>query len=503
MPTELLATGDLRVVVTPPGYTGQAATSALNPSEIVVVEGSHVRLETTREGGRLQLSEVGGEPMPFILANNSWSHEFSALQSRILLIQAVAAGESSGDRLLQVRVTPDQRPLVQIRVPAKDLVFGEPRGQVPIELDARDDFGLGSLALRYTRVAGSGETFTFTEGELPLRIERSSATDWRARAVLTLEALALEDGDTLVYRAVATDRKPGADPSASDVFLIEIGRLAGAASTGFAVPEERDRQAISQQMLIIKTERLDAARSSLSQKRWQEQSRLLAIEQRMVKAEFVFMTGGEVADEVAEAERAHEVVEGRFENAAQVELLSAIREMSRAEARLNAGDTSQALPFERAALRALQRAFDRRRYLLRTLPERTRIDLTRRLTGEQSGDTRAVACALEPLADDVVANARRVMFDLGRALAGREGLNAALAARVVALDPNSEALQTYATTIASSRDLEARLRAAREAQQHLSDLVTARLPARPQERIIDDPLGGRFADEVTRRRGRP
>ena len=265
MPTELLATGDLRVVVTPPGYTGQAATSALNPSEIVVVEGSHVRLETTREGRRLQLSEVGGEPMPFILANNSWSHEFSALQSRILLIQAVAAGESSGDRLLQVRVTPDQRPLVQIRVPAKDLVFGEPRGLVPIELDARDDFGLGSLALRYTRVAGSGETFTFTEGELPLRIERSSATDWQARAVLTLEAFALEDGDTLVYRAVATDRKPGADPSASDVFLIEIGRLAGAASTGFAVPEERDRQAISQQMVIIKTERLDAARSSLSQ----------------------------------------------------------------------------------------------------------------------------------------------------------------------------------------------------------------------------------------------
>ena len=42
--------------------------------------------------------------------------------------------------------------------------------------------------------------------------------------------------------------------------------------------------------------------------------------------------------------------------------------MSRAEARLNSADTTEALVNERAALRALQRAFDRRRYLLRTLP---------------------------------------------------------------------------------------------------------------------------------------
>ncbi len=103
----------------------------------------------------------------------------------------------------------------------------------------------------------------------------------------------------------------------------------------------------------------------------------------MVKAEFVFMTGGQVEDEVAEAEAGHELAEGRGENQSQVDLLAAIREMSRAEARLNAGDTAQALVFERAALRALQRAFDRRRYLLRTLPERARIDPGRRLTGDR------------------------------------------------------------------------------------------------------------------------
>ena len=146
------------------------------------------------------------------------------------------------------------------------------------------------------------------------------------------------------------------------------------ATAGFALPEERDRQAISQQMVIVKTERLHKDRATLAADAALEQARLLAIEQRMVKAEFVFMTGGEVEDEVAEAEAGHELAEGRGENQSQVDLLAAMREMSRAEARLNAGDTAQALVFERAALRALQRAFDRRRYLLRTLPERARID---------------------------------------------------------------------------------------------------------------------------------
>ena len=39
--------------------------------------------------------------------------------------------------------------------------------------------------------------------------------------------------------------RPRADPSSSDSYLIEIGRLTGVASQGFALPEERDRQAIS------------------------------------------------------------------------------------------------------------------------------------------------------------------------------------------------------------------------------------------------------------------
>ena len=105
----------------------------------------------------------------------------------------------------------------------------------------------------------------------------------------------------------------------------------------------------------------------------------------MVRAEVVFLGGGEVADEVEEAASSNELTEGRLQNTGRAEMLRAINAMSRAEAELNGGRASEALVFERAALAALERAFDRRRYFLRTLSERTRIDPARRLTGDLTG----------------------------------------------------------------------------------------------------------------------
>ncbi|HXG90296.1 MAG TPA: hypothetical protein VNJ02_18370 [Vicinamibacterales bacterium] len=491
--------GELRVVITPPAYTGGAERAFADPTHVTAVEGSRIRLEMARTGS-VQVAEAGQPPIVFEIVGDRSIYQFTAAQSRILLVQARASSpQRPADRLLQVEVEPDRRPLVRITAPAKDLIFGDGTGRVAVEIEARDDFALSSLNLRYTRVAGSGETFTFEEGVVPVVIARASDGEWRGRATLALEQFKMGDGDTLVYRAVAADRKPSADPATSESFLIEVGRLAGAASTGFAVPDQRDRQGISQQMVIIKTERLHAQREKLPAGAVEEQARLLAIEQRMVKAEFVFMTGGEVADEVAEAEHAHELAEGRQENAAQVELLSAIREMSRAEARLNASDTAQALVFERAALRALQRAFDRRRYLLRALPERARIDLTRRLTGDRTAAASTVHLPDQTLHDPAVAATRAVLSELARAIHVGSGLDAALASRILSIDPSSELLRKAVATLASAAPMPARIEAAKTAQTYLAGVIRARLPASPLGRISSDPLRGRMAQEGRQR----
>lgn len=492
-----LTPGDLRVIVTPPEYARGDVVEAMNPERVVALEGSRVRLETASGDGSVVLVDAEATQTPFARkADKAWL-EFVATRSRPLVIRRAMSGAQTVDRLLHVEVVPDNRPLVRIREPARDLVFSTPDAQVPVVIEARDDIGLAMLGLRYTRVAGLGENFTFEEGEWPLTIERTAAGQWNARAVFMLDSLQLQDGDTLVYRAVARDAKPDADPSSSETFLIEIGRLSGIASAGFALPDDRDGQGISQQMLIIKTERLEAEKSQLSPEAYAEQSRLLAIEQRMVKAEFVFMTGGEVEDEIEEAAHSHELAEGRLANAAQVELLTAIREMSRAEAQLNDADTAQALVFERAALRALQRAFDRRRYLLRTLPERTRIDLSRRLTGELEAARSSLVPPGDQAGDPTLAEARTLIRELS-GVNDRPADVSMLGSRLIALQPSSVALQAAALRLSTASDADTRVAAIREAQRVLLELMRRRVP-RGSQRLTRDSMEGLLADELTRR----
>jgi hypothetical protein len=249
---------------------------------------------------------------------------------------------------------------------------------------ATDDYGLQSLALRYTKVSGSGEEYEFTEGEIPLTIARANARDWSGTASRSLADLGLHEGDMLVYRAVAADARPGDGSASSDAFFIEISRTGVAAGDAFTLPEQETRYALSQQMLIVKTERLAARKSSMPANELTEASMNLAVEQRMIRAEFVFMLGGEIQDEEVEAERSVELQAGRLANRGQGDLRAATIAMSQAEKLLTAANPSAALPVERNAVTALQRAFARDRYILRASPARVDIDPKRRLSGDLS-----------------------------------------------------------------------------------------------------------------------
>jgi hypothetical protein len=220
----------------------------------------------------------------------------------------------------------------------------------------------------------------------------------------------------------------------------------------------------------------------------------------------VFMTGGEVEDEVAEAEQSHEVVEGRLENQAHLELLTAIREMSRAEAALNDADTNRALGFERAALKALQRAFDRRRYLLRTLSERARLDPARRLTGDRdraSGWERRVSRTDEP---DRLRMLRGLMLELADTPTADEAARLPeLAARLSGIDSSDLELQAAANELASATSGARRSEARVQAMRMVTSRALALMPNGAAVDLPGDSLAGYFADArrgTTRSKGR-
>lgn len=460
----------MRVTVTPPAYLGREGEQVENPQQVIVPAGGRVRLELQATSPLAWMEAPGTPPQLMSTADaERFVVEWTPEQTMAV---AVSIGETTDapveTRVLQVTVAPDRAPVVRIVEPGKDLAFAAAPASVDVTVEATDAEGLEGVRVVYVRASGSGESFAFEEGEVRVTLERLGTGHWRGRTRLPLTALKLDEGDSLVYRALARDTNPAGEWVSSDAFTIDVGRQLEFSGAGFAIPDEDRRYAISQQMVIIKTEALQAERGQLTPEQWAERTRFLAMEQRMVRAEVVFLSGGEVADEVEEAEHSHELQEGRLENTGRAEMMKAINEMSRAEAHLTGGDTTQALVAERAALAALQRAFDRRRYFLRTMPERSRIDPSRRLTGDRAraaSHTRASTPASTAEAETL----RALMQELAIVAGHGEAPPAALLARLASVDAASEEWRQTASALASATSAAARQESARAAMALLAE----------------------------------
>ena len=430
------------VTVTPPAYTGLPPREQTNPDRIEAIEGSRVRLVVTGPADRWMV-RFATTPVTVTRQGETTTADVVLSESGYFAIEP--AEKPADRRLLPVSVTPDRVPNVRIDAPGRDLMLPDTRSPVPLRATASDDFGLQAFELRYTKVSGTGEQFEFEEGSLPLGVSRASEVMWKGSAEIAVAALALEPGDALVYRVIARDRRPGeAGFASSDTFFIEIAGPGQVALEGFEMPADQERYALSQQMIVLKIQRLRARERTLGRAALEGATAAIAAEQRAVRSNFIFLMGGHVEDEEEEAEQSSEIAEGRLQSSARKDINAAIDYMTRAEQRLTAVNTSAALPPARAAVEALQRAFGRARYILRSVPVRSRIDPARRLTGELSAadDWRR---ELPPATLDRQTREARAllsqMLELASALrAGTRidrGAFAALAERALAIDPGA------------------------------------------------------------------
>jgi hypothetical protein len=369
-------------------------------------------------------------------------------------------------------VTPDRAPTVLIEQPGRDLLLPNPQRTVPVTLRASDDLGLASFGLRYTRMSGSGEQFQFVEGDVPLRIEQNSTKEWRATASIALTDLQLTPGDSIVYYGVARDGRAGAGArGSSDTFFIEIAGPGQVPLDAVGMAPDEDRYALSQQMIVVKIQRLQSKQTSLTRDQTFEEAAMIAAEQRSVRANFIFLLGGHVEDEEVEAEQSSEITEGRLINNARRDINAAVRDMTRAEQGLAAIDLKAALAAARDAVNSLQRAFGRNRYFLRTLSARSRIDPSRRLSG------RLDAASGWNTTDPAGGAARPAgtlageLTELSNAIARKAGADRSiverLAERALAIDPSSSTWQTISRRLLDVREV---LNRPAEAQLILDDV---------------------------------
>jgi uncharacterized protein DUF4175 len=492
-----------RATIEPPAYTGLSAVVVENPDRVQAIDGSALVLAIDSPSADAVV-EQDGATATLVRGNERSLVYRTVLEKTGFLV--IAAGGSR--RTISIVVSPDALPSVRLTAPGRDLVYAGGTARISFAARATDDFGLRSLRLQYTKVSGSGENFAFEDGEIPLDIARETPRDWSGRAVRSIGELKLKEGDMLVYRAAAADARAASGTGTSDAFFIEISRLGVAAGDAFTLPDEETRYALSQQMLIVKTGQLQERRAALSDADFSEAALNLAVEQRMIRAEFVFMLGGEVENEEVEAEQSNELQEGRLQNRGQRDLRAATLAMSQAEKLLTGANTQDALTAERAAVAALQRAFARDRYILRALATRSRLDLARRLTGDTSGAADWRRTVPEAPSNRRAALLQDLLRGLG-ALGTTPGPDAPdpaserlLAEEAIRIDPVSSALQEVAAALqqaADANDQALRARAlaaattaaAREARRaHADAALNAETPS--------PSLAGAFADAYAR-----
>ncbi len=463
--------GVLELTVVPPAWIGGAAETHRDPERIQALEGSRIEVRVLSPVARMTLETVEGDVSLERVAGaegeaSTFTGRFTALDDGFLSFEGGGEEGPRYRRLVGLDVVPDERPRVRITAPGRDLHFARADSVLEVVVEATDDHALESMELIYTRVSGFGELFDFVEGQLPLEITRHGPRHWTGRAVWPLADLELDRGEMVVYHARASDRRPGVPPGESDTWMIQVLGGDPAASGGFAGEEDLDRYALSQQMVIVLTQRLQARRDSISSDEFAREVEVLSAAQRRVRAEFIFMLGGHLADdhehdlndllagdpddhdhdhghdpdptlppdpvvdpdartpeelhEEAHARSDLEALEGRLEQQGRQELVRATQAMSIAVTFLNDANLGQALVAEELALEHLKRAFATSRYILRALPEREELDPNRRLTGSTAAAIRDVRPGVRADEEPGQGALRRALAEVA-ALAGGVG----------------------------------------------------------------------------------
>lgn len=475
---------EARIHIEPPRYSGRPAFSSAGP-EVEALRGSTVTLSFTSGSSTLKLSEPGREertvtltPEPFVLD-----------RSRTL---RVTRADERARLVIELKARADEPPIVEILSPSADQVVTSAPAPVVVKAVATDDLGVATASLHYTLAQGTGESMHFKSGTIAARTETSaSGTTITARVSPT--GLGMAAGDTLVYWAEATDTNAFDGPSRSRSTArllrwdVPVAQMTG--GTAAIVPSPRSL--LTQRELLARTEKL--VRRGLRGKALEEASIDLATDQRALRLSFSQVLGAEQGDALALDVDEKEAAE-TSDTHARALLAKAVSAMWESESELSVIHPQSSLAPQRAAVKALDEAFQLVRLSLRPLAQPDKpVDEGRRLTGSTKGlvprigtlpappepDPRLVAAALDLIgasARGLDAAEAKSLGDLVWALPAREGV------------PTAE----LAAALYGATDGPSRANAARLAGEALARFV------RPAHLLVpaQDPSGAQILSRV-------
>lgn len=454
--------GRLRLRVVPPRYAGIPDSVFDDASTVRALSGSRIVVEGVGVAPHATLAVVGtdsaGRAAPRVLRTASdslggWHLHFAAQDVPLAL--GLRRGEAS--RLLVVEGVRDSLPRVSLEAPARDSVFREARGTLALEARASDDLGVASASFELVVSSGEGERFTVRTVLVGAQRYAPPAKRASWRGTLDLAALGLGPGDVVHVRAVARDAHPLASREAgsSETRAFRIARPAEYDSVAVepAPPPAVDSSLLSQRMLLMLTERLDARQKRMARAEVLRESLRIARDQqklRLAVGDVVFqrLSGESSVEHAHYAGDGHDhgvdqqggklamstnSTTGMLEEgndspivAINKPLLEAYNAMWDAGRALEQGDPRGAIPAMRRALEAIERSRAATRLYLRGRPPQVIVDLAKvRLAGKDTGqtlprstrlavptlsaqrDARLVAVAVEMARESATPNAER------------------------------------------------------------------------------------------------
>lgn len=483
--------GALDVRITPPAYSGRAASSERDPVLVRALPGSRIAVHGAGDTP-LPALQLGDNPLDARPDGAGWRATWTSGRTRVML-RATRGGES---RLVAFDAATDSAPVVVLRTPGRDSVLRLPTGTLPLEAEAHDDIGLAAAGFEYIVSSGEGERYTFrsgTVGVLPPERRGTRTATWRA--TLDLASIALAPGDVVHLRALARDGNTVSGPGrgASETRTIRIARTGEYDSLAVdpAPPGEADQSILSQRMLINLTEALVRRTRTLGRAQVVAESRRLERDQSRLRrqvSDIVFsrlgddpvgehfhgdghqhdeaapgVRGAPTPDELLrEAEAATRIAaEGRAGETGHDEtpvvainrpLLEAYNAMWEAGRALGGGEPARALPPMYAALAAIQRARAAERIYLRGAPPPVVIDIAKvRLQGKDRGNPgrRSPRAALDDGRRAALARYARALVLLGAG--DRSGSDSLLVLRGDVADAHPAAAIALEDAIAALR----------------------------------------------------
>ena len=415
----------LAAEVIPPAYTGEHRATIEEPSSLEALVGGRIILRGLGSSGGITATVGGAAALP----------RDSADQWRLdIAVPAKPAALELRDRayVRTIILAPraDSLPVVTLTAPARDTVMRTPTGKLLLGATATDDYGLDAEWFEYIVSSGEGETFTFRSGVVR-RVNAGNARATTLAGALDLDSLHLEPGDLVHVRAVARDRNDVTGPGVgvSETRTLRVPRPSDYDSLAIdgAPPPDVDSSQLSQRMLIILAEKLQARRAKLARADVVKESQAIGSDEARLRqhvGEIVFARLGAAQgteDAGSNNEPAHMTPDqllaaanaatqasagatdfGGDETpvvAVNRPLLEAYNAMWDASRSLELGEPAAALPPMRIALAAIQRARTAERLYLRGRAPTVIVDIGKvRLVGKRddaASSTRAPRAALD------------------------------------------------------------------------------------------------------------